>query len=235
MPQKQPIGCLILRVFVFSTFLFTNCMPSDSGFDPCSRHYELDSLEPAEASTHWIPYFTGQMLQAKSLAIGVIPFRVDSVPILINSERSFFEIPCYEDSLKINRVFYTSLMYQCKLINLSKLLAVREIHISLYVLLDELNSKLDKLKLADILEVDFILSEAGQSNTKRMVIQFPVLDRGFANTFKSNFKFDPELILGGKIFKNVYSNYEINDKLKVYYSDLGILGFELPDGNSCFF
>ena len=235
MKPKPPIAGFSFLFLILLTFNFLNCSNSDADFDPCTRHYELEALKPAEFSNQWIPYFKGQILQAKSNNAAPIPFQVDSFPILIHGDRSFFEIPCYEDSTKTNRVFYSSLAYQCKLVNQSKLLDLREIHISLYVLLDELESKLDKLKLADILEIDFVLMDTGISNTKRFILQCPVLDRGFANAFKSNYKFDSNLTLNGKTFLNVYSNYELADKFKVYYSDQGILGFEMPDGSFYYF
>ena len=223
--------CLINLLFLgLWVLILTNCNVPESDFEPCSRHYELESLRPAEVSFDWIPYHSGQILIASSQTGATCPFRVDSFPIISKSERSFFEIPCYEDSSKTNQVFYASRVYQCKLINQTALVAIREIHITLYVFLDELNSQLDQLKMADILEISLVINNGTQADEKVHTLKFPVLDRGISNLFKSNYAFDPELIVAGKKLQQVYSNYETNEKYKIFYSVQGLLGFELPDG-----
>lgn len=228
-------SCLISWALGFCALFLTNCNALESEFEPCSRHYELEALKPAEFSTNWIPYHNGQILVAKNQSGSTIPFRVDSFPMISKSERSYFEIPCYEDSSKTNQVFYTSMVYQGRLINQTASFAIREIHITLYVFLDEINSQLDQLKLADILEIAFVLNNSKPSGEKVLTLRFPVLDRGISTLYKSNYTFYPELIVAGKKLQQVYTNYEINEKFKVFYSDQGLLGFELPDGNQYLF
>lgn len=215
--------------------ILINCNTSEFEYDPCKRHYELESLKPSEHSTNWIPYHTGQTLFFTDQSGSTIRFKVDSFPIISKTDRSFFDIPCYEDSTKSNQVFYSSLVYQAKLINQTAFFSIREIYITLYVFLDELNSQLDQLKMADILEISFVLNNSNPPDEKILILKFPVLDRGVSNIFKSNYTFFPELIVAGKKLQQVYSNYEINEKFKVFYSDKGLLGFELPDGNQYFF
>lgn len=229
------IGLINLLFLGLSILILTNCNAPETEFEPCSRHYELESLEPAEVSTQWIPYHTGQILQASSQTGPSCTFKVDSFPIISKSERSFFEIPCYEDSLKTNQVFYSSKVYQCKLINQTAWLTIREIHITLYVFLDEKNSQLEQLKMADILEISLVINNGTLPGENVHTLKFPVLDRGISNLFKSNFAFDTELIVAGKNLQQVYSNYEINEKYKIFYSAQGLLGFELPDGNQYLF
>jgi len=229
------IGLINLFFLGLSVLILTNCNAPETEFEPCSRHYELESLEPAGVSTQWIPYHSGQILLASSQTGAACVFKVDTYPIISNSERSFFEIPCYEDSSKTNQVFYSSRVYQCKLINQTALVAIREIHITLYVFLDEKNSQLDQLKMADILEISLVINNGSQAGEKVHTLKFPVLDRGISNLFKSNYAFDPELIVAGKILHQVYSNYETHEKYKIFYSVQGLLGFELPDGNQYLF
>lgn len=210
--------------------ILTNCNTSEFEYEPCKRHYELESLKPSDHSMDWIPYHTGQTLIATNQSGSTIPFKVDSFPVISKSDRSFFEIPCYEDSSQTNQVFYSSFIYQLKLINQTEFLPIREIHITLYVFLDEINSRLDQLKMADILEIYFVSNNGNPLDEKIRTLRFPVLDRGVSNIFKSNFRFFSNLIISGKNFEQVYTNYEINEKFKVFYSDKGLLGFELPDG-----
>jgi hypothetical protein len=122
-------------------------------------------------------------------------------------------------------IYYTILEYQNKFDVIEGNTNLSAIDINIDVLLDEKTSDLDDAQLADVLKIIFHFKNA----IPYLVLQFPILDRGYATALENTYEFQSSLSLRNKTFTRVYFNYENNEELKAYYSESGLLGFEIQN------
>ncbi len=218
------------RFCVVLISIFWACNQEGSLSNPCTRHFELESLKPSDYSKVWLPYQTGQNLIFRNNQSETMLFLVDQTNVPLKSDRKVFYVPCYEDSTQLNDVYYTDLSYQTSWINKDSTSNLRSILIERSVIIDDQTSRLDQLNLADILSIRFHLRLPDRSVYEFGVLQFPVFYRGYTHALKSSYSYSSSVEIAGMIFQNVYSNYENNEHLKVYYTENGLVGFELMNG-----
>ncbi len=204
-----------------------SCQKEENTFNPCSIHFQYDPYTPASKSLDWIPYFENQeLLFSNNKGVTIKLKRVINNEIA-ESLKSFFKIRCPHDSLQTSIIDYTTFEYRNQFIVTEGETTLLAIDIHVDVILDNQNSNLVDVKLADILILDFKIKKSGGNETTSTVLQFPILDRGYKEALAFGYIFYSSILLNNIFFTEVFSNYENNEQLRVYYSIQGLLGFEI--------
>jgi hypothetical protein len=220
------INRIIVHRCLFFLILWFSCSPDDSVYNPCLTHLRIDNPRPSQHSLNWMPAFGGPQLIYQTLSGKEITLEPSTEQFYRESLHSNFNISCPQDTSQISKVDYTSLEYQNVYYVSSPIGQLAAIQISLDVLVDELNSDLDDIKLVDFLKIDFIIRLSSSTTKSVRVLQFPVLDRGYIQSFPYDYKLHNSIQLNNINYRNVFSNYEINEQILVYYNDSGLIGFE---------
>ncbi len=207
--------------------MYLSCSQEEADYNPCLVNRRIEDPRPSQHSLEWLPDFSnGQNIYGTN-SNEKINFESVFHQEFSESLQSSFKIQCPQDSTQCSKVNYTSFEYINSYNVSSPTGNLAAIKISLDVLVDELNSNLDDIKIFDYLKIDFIIRLSSSTYKTIGVLQFPVLDRGYEQMFPYNYKFLPSIVLNNTIYKNVYCNYENVEQLKVYYNETGLVAFEI--------
>ncbi|MBK6545605.1 MAG: hypothetical protein IPG12_10100 [Saprospiraceae bacterium] len=206
-----------------------SCSLEDTPYNPCSKVYNTETLQVASRSRDWVNFTKLQELKYINQFNDTMMLTVTHLFEPVDGNSLQFKILCPEDSLQMSVVNYSTRVLFSKLTNSTKFSKLLAIEFSLDVVVDETKSNLDDIQMADVLQIYIQLKNPPLDPKRILVLQIPILDRGFQDALLGTYAFFNTIKLGKYQFANVYSNYENEDQLKVYYSNQGLIAFDIEN------
>lgn len=217
-----------LQFIFYLQIFFTSCRNEESVYNPCLKHYQTEDFRPSNVSLSWAVFLDHQNLIFENENGEQTKFTVTTANEITESLKSLFIIVCPEDSFQTSEVNYKTFEYLTICNKTEGKTSLNAILVHLDVILDELHSNLDKVKLADIVNIDFRVKPNGSSDsTTTRILEFPVLERGYKDALSAAYLHLDSIQLNHQVFYDVYYNYDNSEQLKVYYSRAGLLAFQI--------
>jgi len=196
-------------------FLFSTCHEEDGlAYNPCKIPTQLELLHPAAPSRAWLPYQTGNELVFMTRDSQILKFMVSKSFVPGRVYDAFYVI-CPQDSTQLKQVNYAAETWTTQFQNTNPMHSLISMDFQISTLLDKKTSRLDKIQLADIMEVSITTSNFPPSKN----ISFVIFDRGYNDPSEVNHLWADTLWLNSQWYQEVYYSVEKDGGPILYFKD----------------